>query len=437
MSNTSSISSTADGSGPLSFEGFSASRRRQQSTADTRAAQSASQAAANIVGLPQAAVMAANAKSPQYDAFKQTFGFQRLFLAVILIEWISAALEVTQSGLSSGVEAHAADPSASPTFPRLVVPGFRLIRSINWYLAAGLWLISFAEATINAAASIEKKNASILRLLDAFVMLVSGALFAMKAPAFLRLLVLLGRFVRIADIMEMANNEINSRTLRLDARYVEERNRNELLAAQVEQLQGKLVRESENRRQIEEGMLQLKISNEELTEALELAAQDMAEIESQHRQFLALGGGGGGGGGGKLSSKSSVISGGAGAIPTANNNVNNQIRSKAPVLLSGSSLQQRERIQNSADVDKEKGKEEEDGVGIEAEDDLLFQDAIEDQTESISTRGGRISKNMGGDAMSVASSSRLSIGSSASSNKNRVLIRGDGSAVVDGLGKRR
>jgi len=398
MSNTSTISSTADGSGPLSFEGFSASRRRQQSTSDTRAAQTASQAAANVVGLPQAAVMAANAKSPQYDAFKQTFTFQRLFLAVILLEWISAALEVTQSGLSAGVEAHATDPSASPTFPKLVAPGFRFIRSMNWYLAAGIWLISFAEATINAAASIEKKNASILRLIDAFVMLVSGGLFAIKAPAFLRLLVLLGRFVRIADIMEMASSEINSRTLRLDARYVEERNRNELLAAQVEQLQGKLARESENRRQIEEGMYQLKSANEELTEALELAAQDMAEIESQQRQFLALGGGG------KLSSKSSVISSGAGAMP-----INSLARSKAPIISKETTI-------DGKDVDDEE------------EDELLFQDAIEEQADTIASKGGRNSKSGGGDSQSVASSSRISVGSSASSKKNRLVIRKDGLA---------
>lgn len=407
MSNTSSISSTADGSGPLSFEGFSASRRRQQSTSDTRAAQTASQAAANVVGLPQAAVMAANAKSPQYDAFKQTFTFQRLFLAVILLEWISAALEVTQSGLSAGVEAHATDPSASPTFPKLVAPGFRFVRSMNWYLAAGIWLISFAEATINAAASIEKKNASFLRLIDAFVMLVSGGLFAMKAPAFLRLLVLLGRFVRIADVMEMASSEINSRTLRLDARYVEERNRNELLAAQVEQLQGKLARESENRRQIEEGMYQLKTANEELTEALELAAQDMAEIESQQRQFFALEGVGGGGRGGKLSSKSSVISSGAGAMP-----INSLARSKA------SNRPPKEKTIDGKDADDNE----------EEEDELLFQDAIEEQADTTASKGGRNSKSGGGDSQSVASSSRISVGSSASSKKNRLVIRKDGLA---------
>jgi len=231
--------------------------------------------------MPQASIMAANAKMPQYDAFKQTFAFQRLFLAVILLDWISAALEVTQSGLAAGIETHATDPTVSPTFPKLVAPGFRFIRSMNWYLAAGIWLLSFAEATVNAVASFEKKNTSILRVIDAFVMLISGGLFAIKAPAFLRLLVLLGRFVRIADIMEMANTEINSRTLKLDTRYVEERNRNEILTAQVEQLIGKLERESENRRQVEEGMLQLKNANEELTEALELAAQDMARSEER------------------------------------------------------------------------------------------------------------------------------------------------------------
>jgi hypothetical protein len=310
----------------MSFEEFSADRRRQQSALDSNAAAVAAAAAAAAAaatastatgpgagpavgpaaaptgnptgegasGPPIPTPAAPPVPPPGFpaakaigggDAFLSALSGRHIFLLVIFVDLLCTILELVYVAHGPAIEASLSNDT-NPTMPRVILPAMRYMRAALSYLGWITALASFGELAIYAVTAWEAKRVAILRAVDGCAVLIQLAVIASGASVAARLIVLV-RAVRVAELLQVVSGELAARTARLDARYVEERQRVVLLQAALDQSQAAMARETQARTQAERAASRylsekdsIAMERDTLNEALNIAAEQVSSAEA-------------------------------------------------------------------------------------------------------------------------------------------------------------
>lgn len=263
---------------PLSFETFSAIRRRQQSLKETNAINSvATSIGINTQTTPPAA-LAELSKDFLKDTFYSSFTTQKIYLIFVYIDVLCVIFSLVYALYHDDVVS-VLSTHPNPTMPKLILPTFEFIHTVFIYVAWFISILSVGEMGIYVFALWESRIIwSWFRIIDGFVVIILLTIRSLPSSISVVELIVLLRVVRMIDILQLVTTELYTRTTRYETHYLEERNRSELYQSQMEQMQSKLQDEIKYRTQAELLAQNLANRNERLTVALVIAANEVSQV---------------------------------------------------------------------------------------------------------------------------------------------------------------